>query len=1072
VFSNNAKVNSIYQNIMGDEPLIMSKTAQAMSKMVSELVIISSYIAAIILVGGIIWRFGNVGMDIMRKGEVSVELSDLWLLGAATLVWPYFDGISLAVLMLLGSILISIKSAAWLSSLFLPMILPESEVENGVLDLGYHQPRSEAIATNLVLGLSTAQDSSTYASALSVMPENATLIDGDASEAEGAIGSIWRFFARQERDPTYKEFYSGIFSDHSLALSVAGAKDGSNSSTNLELFSGKPTGKRGGIKAPLFIQDQGVDDVFEQSNVMSISSPEINLDRKVIQAIAKSPQIEKMAELLVAPNTSEKQLQRNAQLVGDALLALVKETKLAFPKAAPSQIIRVATGLLDGTYSIKATRGGISSFTYRFTPFAIPAQQGEPLFTLLRLANESVKAGRMVACVKNLDKAGTEIGAMYQIAKEGKSINDKFKSLSNAPFGHPVCIYPTSSGDVELLLSSDAKAKAFAIYQHSVSGGATAPLAVLLGDLKRELEQVGDKPEIVALTEDSQAHFKTLVDYFNVLGTSSRYAAAKYMGEADSEANKQADQELREKGAIGLLLSFMSSAHRSMAFADAIRASESKTNIFVGKEEQTGWMPRKVIETKADAQNAAIPTNKDLVSVLTGNAEQVARMSTKDESMTGSAWAEYLMQGMEYLIPDSDLLVDRLGLGDDGLAVGLAGCASSNTCINFSGHPVHAIVSFSNSMLEGGVIVLIIDSVIQNLNSYLQNMTGNGEDTDGVLEQAKAFALQVASNLAGPLKLITGFMFVVAMISAVLAKLALGGVFAGAIGAILMPLKVVFSAVAPVLKALTDLISLVALLPVLLAMSIIKFDREPIVSGLSVLKLTVAGLLTLPLITLSFVVFIVLSYVGVFLVNSIVGVATLSANGSGVITTAIAGVVSVVIWLAFVIYVIFKSLDIALTIVPKVQDMLGLNSALGQVKEDLNNVFAAGMILTKTQEVKERSSRITDNKIQKEKFEKQFEDMATQAGKGMGMGMNNQDVPEAEAAQAVTQEGSESAASQSVVETSTHKEVKEVTTEKANVDGEPESNQSEKGAAQKDESPSGEVKLPDPKDEPTNGDKI
>ncbi|ODQ00619.1 hypothetical protein [Salinivibrio sp. SS2] len=1049
LINSNEKVRSIYQNIIGDEPLVMSRTVKTLSKMISELMVVASFIALVLLVCAVVWRIGNMGMAVMREKELQLDLSDLWLLGATALVLPFYDGISASVVLALAALLVVLKISAWLSALFLPMILPESEVDDSVLDLEYHQTRSVALAKSLVVGLSTAQDSSTYASALSVLPEHATMVDGDASEAEGITGAVWRFFARETRDPSFQEFYHGIFTDHSLALSIAGAQTGGSTSTNLELFSGKPSGQHS-IKAPLFLQDFGVSEVFEQSNVMSITGADLSADRKLVETVATSIQISKMAEVLVAPEASNTQLQRNAKIIGDAMLTLIRETVIEHPKAEPSQIIRIATGLLDGTYSVRASQNNLPHLTYRFTPFAIPYKPEEPLFNLLTLANQTVKAGRMVSCVKNLDKAGTEIGAFYQIVHDGKTPFSKFKSLSAQPFGHPVCVYPTNSGGVELLLSRDSQKKAFDIYKHTVSGATATPLANHLGDLKRELEQSGEKPEIVALTEDVQAHFKTLVDYFNVLGAGSRYAAAKYIGEADSKANLAADQELREKGAVGLMLSFMSSAHRSMAFADAIRASELQTTIFVGKEDKTGWLPRKVVETATDAQNAAIPVNKDLPTILTGSAGQVARVSANDESVTGDAWAEFLVQGVELLIPRSDLLSERLGLGDNGLGAGLMGCSGANTCINFSGHPVHAIISFSSSIFEGGVLVLIIDSVVQNLNSYLQSMTGGSSaETDGVITQAKSYAMKIASKLAAPLKIVAGLMFVVAMVSAVLAKLALGGVFAGAIGAILMPLKIVFSAIAPILKALIDIVALLVLLPVLLAASIVKFDKEPIISSFSILKLTLGGLLALPLITISFVVFIVLSYVGVFLTNSLVGVIMLGAanTNSGTITVALFGILTIVAWLALVLYVIFTSLRISLTVVPKVQDMLGINSALGQVKEDLNNVFAAGMILAKTKEVKEKSSRMTENKIQKE----QFEDMAAQAGKGMGMSINNQGMPEAEAAQTVNQEGSKSAVSQPVVETSMHKEVKANT----NGNGYSESTQPAEGLP-KGESPSGE----------------
>ena len=89
----------------------------------------------------------------------------------------------------------------------------------------------------------------------------------------------------------------------------------------------------------------------------------------------------------------------------------------------------------------------------------------------------------------------------------------------------------------------------------------------------------------------------------------------------------------------------------------------------------------------------------------------------------------------------------------------------------------------------------------------------------------------------------------------------------------------------------------------------------------------------------------------------------------------------------------------------------------------------------------------------------------------MGMDMNHQDVPKAEDAKAVTQKGSEDAATQPDIETSTHKGMKEVTAEKANVGGEPESTQSTEGATQRDEYPSGEKPLPEPKDEPANDEK-
>ncbi|MEH0691029.1 hypothetical protein H4F17_18535, partial [Vibrio cholerae] len=687
------------------------------------------------------------------------------------------------------------------------------------------------------------------------------------------------------------------------------------------------------------------------------------LDGGAFKLIANSKSLQNISEKSIVDGDDEA-VKKAAQAVGKEFLNLVNEVRAVYPDAHPSAIVNAAQGFLLGAYSVQAIREGKSTVRYNAFAFENLYERGEqePFFKVLGLAQSALDTSRKVQCIKSLPKAGYEIEAFFKLREErGGDTDTEFRKVSQQPHIYPVCAYPTADAKTpDLLLSEEAKNKAFAIYRLVSSGVDEVTLEQRLADLQRELEfgVNSEEPEITGLVEQAQQQLSIVANYYAVIGAGSRFAVAEFVGAEDSEANQQQDMSLREKGVLGLPMGFISSSARMNAFNDAVYAAHPQAGIAVGRDDETGWLPRRVLEQEEVRQKNAIPLNRDIAALFGGDSGVSA--TTKAEISQADEIADSLvLNAVNYLIPDSDIFSQRMGFERSNLAASLVGCSTTDSCIRFTGHPVHAVIEFSVSLFSGGVTILVIDAIFQNLNSMYQSMTGSGEPDGGLFDQGMNMIKKAVSTAIPLVKAIGVLLMVGAVITGILAKLGMLGLIAGAFGSVIMPTQILFAYIKLILESLVMIMVMMISLPVLLVMCIPKVDGQPLLSPYTVLKSALAAALSIPFLVISFMVFVGTSFVSVYLSNSIGGVimVTVMDGGAGSIMTAIYAILSVMVWLGMAIFSILASLKISCSVTGMLQKALGIDNAAGQLTDDLGSVFAVAAITSRTKFVHATSGK-------------------------------------------------------------------------------------------------------------------
>ncbi|GAL15163.1 hypothetical protein JCM19233_6181 [Vibrio astriarenae] len=957
LLNNNKAANSIYQKFIGDEPLSMPHSAEAISKVTLDIMRSMHMVAMTLCIAFLGYRILSVGLTMMNDNNKS--LNDLWkwsdfaVVALAVLSLPTRDGVGFGVLGLVALVLFMMSQSIYVASFVYPLIFPSSTNLINGSETDVFANTSDEYATSLIKGISTAQDSAVYGAFLSVDTEGATLLTDNATSSSGFFGSVWNFFNRETRDPSFAEVYEGVFSDYSLVLRMQAPRAGKNSSTNIELYSGKAA-EDGSTKSPLFMQAFSQNSIFSQANVFSVGHTAPSLDGGAFKLIADSKSLQNISERSIIYG-DEEAVKKAAQAVGKEFFNLIHEARAVYPDAHPSAIVNAAQGFLLGAYSVQATREGKSTVRYNAFAFENLYERGEqePFFKVLGLTQNALDTSRKVQCVKNLPNAGYEIEAFFRLREErGGDTDTEFRKVSQQPHIYPVCAYPTADPKTpDLLLSEEAKNKAFAIYRLVSSGVDEVTLEQRLADLQRELEfgVNGEEPEITGLVEQAQQQLSIVANYYALIGSGSRFAVAEFIGAEDSEANQQQDIALREKGVLGLPMGFISSSARMNAFNDAVYAAHPQAGIAVGRDDATGWLPRRVLEQEEVRQKNAIPLNRDIAALFGGDSGISA--TTKAETTQADEIADSLvLNAVNYLIPDSDIFSQRMGFERSNLAASLVGCSTTDSCIKFTGHPVHAVIEFSVSLFSGGVTILVIDAIFQNLNSMYQSMTGSGEPDGGVFDQGLNMIKKAVSTAIPLVKAIGVLLMVGAVITGILAKLGMLGLIAGAFGSVIMPTQILFAYIKLILESLVMIMVMMISLPVLLVMCIPRVDGEPLLSPYTVLKSALAAALSIPFLVISFMVFVGTSFVSVYLSNSIGGVimVTVMDGGAGSIMTAIYAILSVIVWLGMVIFSILASLKISCSVTGMLQKALGIDNAAGQLTDDLGSVFAVAAITSRT----------------------------------------------------------------------------------------------------------------------------
>lgn len=404
-----------------------------------------------------------------------------------------------------------------------------------------------------------------------------------------------------------------------------------------------------------------------------------------------------------------------------------------------------------------------------------------------------------------------------------------------------------------------------------------------------------------------------IVYYYTAVMAATRYALLKSKLSEHDEDQASIMTNMRQNGASALMAYFFRLNIVQDKFRDAfgvITPTESVNNI----DQPETLLP--VFKTKKIAEELALgfkAFGDDFRIPLLGTAEfggvSALDINRRETTDSGSALSSYII---DMMLPGDDVLKRGFGFDEkETLVDNYKSCAMSSNCISFKQHPLVTMSQFGKDLVQSSVTVIIIDSVLQSLNSI--DIAGYVDSIDdsmfgSIVPDEFSEKLKIAGKGAGVLwKILIGSL---AIISSLAASFSFFLMAAGLALAYLLPIIPIMGQILLWISWVLEVLVLFTLFPILVGLMLIRPNGKPLLPLNSLVGMFASILLKPLLYVVVFVCYYTITYVAFYLINSVmffvisdVGM----AHNAGVVTwllDAIGGVVSILM----VIYLYFKIL--------------------------------------------------------------------------------------------------------------------------------------------------------------------
>lgn len=484
----------------------------------------------------------------------------------------------------------------------------------------------------------------------------------------------------------------------------------------------------------------------------------------------------------------------------------------------------------------------------------------------------------------------------------------------------------------------------------------SAASVVVEGDLKTEvlkLLETQSQDEVRKSLLSSRAKYTTKIDDHLKEARMERNKIIHYYANVIATTTVAGYQSvLKQEGGIDYAV--LSEMRRSGASA-AMGYFSRVANFLASIQEQLNKYTSSIsYEIKADHDNLHPVLNSQLIedklvkietTFTPIGAGRQEMLSLNNEILSSNTAEQYKSVASETTI--NQIIADTLDLampGDEALKNGfgldpnksliqnLEECSIEGTCISYDTHPLTTVATFGRDLLTTGLSIVILDAVIDALILSIDGISdaaaglfggvtdGGGKKGQGVEELIKMFldvGLKIASTLFAIADAIfdvikpLGFMFCV------------GGVTL----AFILPLIPVLTSLMAWVIWLFEVIVTYILLPLFIALHLLRPNGQPILPFNKFAGLFITILVTPSLLYLSFVLFWVMSGVGIDLVLTAIGMILRSETDSGInLTTVCFAAVTMGIMCYAFYKVTVKIVGLCYSIAAKVLEMIGIHS--------------------------------------------------------------------------------------------------------------------------------------------------
>lgn len=470
-----------------------------------------------------------------------------------------------------------------------------------------------------------------------------------------------------------------------------------------------------------------------------------------------------------------------------------------------------------------------------------------------------------------------------------KNEADDLLSTKNAPTNHSgQCLYYDNTG-IKILFPDDFVTIAENAFKNPDLIKPEDLKAYLIGQAGEELDDDIDAASLRANLAKKDI-YTAMYNVQRVLNHAGKQLVSESTGE---EMTLNILNSLRTQGLASVVGYLARVAQELSNASNKIKDSHVpvESNVFVDATSLTP--PRSIIESEEGEDDdkdkelemaSAFMDVGGAVKEFLGSGSVVA-MKGAPTGMSISA----TLEGMtDYLIGmvllDQSILAKGFGIGGDSYVKGLAGC-SDGGCYKFSQHPIITLSLYGSELLFGGLVISVLsafaDFVAKGISSLGDIIGGLGDSLGGGIATS---AVSVVASWG--LSLVGVFAKVVSVIFSVLMQLiAPIGMLYLVLGALLcffLPVIPIVGYLMSWIMWLLELAMVFVFFPIFLALWSIKIEGRRLLPSGKAMGLYLSVIIKPVLFLASFILFFAMTYVVIYLINSLAGVMLSSFAVSGI----------------------------------------------------------------------------------------------------------------------------------------------------------------------------------------------
>lgn len=670
---------------------------------------------------------------------------------------------------------------------------------------------------------------------------------------------------------------------------------------------------------PMIVSQEFEDEIFA-SNVFGVNQA-TNLTKNEAEfnkVLAAGVRREFTYELFSKALTPD-DLKKNADiLINRALNAypLVQGSDQAELAQKRLRYINLTGLLLLGYFDLYEDQNHVAKNTdtnvWLFNPlnsdaFESKSKSGRPLFSMLEDAHKAQLAYSKIQCLDAAFNQKTSPNIQSQVSLL-KDLNEGKMDVGNNSTNHTSqCFYYDKTGAIQMLLPDlliSEISSALDVGKHTpdqISEGLYLGRQVFLDEVSTKLLPEVDK------------HRGRIVNYAYNTSVLVNLASAQIVKQNDY-ASFDVVKEMRVKGVSSVVGYFAKSGQVVNKLAGEVRNNSISPEITVSVD-RSSWV--------ADFGEDWVEDNPEYVDKIVsqtidfgGNFDTISSgRYTSDyigagETDSGFQWYWTMDQVMKevvnMMLVSPDILIEGFGMGGEGDSVSDAykKCADGS-CFSFSNHPIITLVQYGTELIFTGVMLTLLDGVVDALYTFTDDVSDFvTQFTNGAVGGDKTGVI-----LGGLAKVAGGtFKVVMAALKAVMAIVA-------PLGTLYLLMGIMLALVLPIIPMVGHLIAWVmwflesllvfVLYPLFLMLVMVKVDGRRLLGIGKFLGIHLSILFKPALLLVSFIMFYALSYVGIYMINSIVGV-LLPDTSENSILTSVTGAFIAILSLLVTVYLYYK----------------------------------------------------------------------------------------------------------------------------------------------------------------------